>query len=275
MTHRLAALSAPSALLALRQLVARDDRAQAQFDRRPSRCDHRDRDADRQLLRDRQCALPPAAAAGAVSRDGRRDACRLRCDSDVGVVCRTSNCCARAPSSSRSCSRTGSIDAYQGASRFEGRRVDQLRSLLSLNQEAFQVLAGRGTNINIVGRSQRQEGQPRPDRHDVPQHVRGAVRSFTARTRSGSPRRCTLPVTAHVAGTVRRQHRGTRPDDGSAEWRACRSDPTLWSSPRAARHSGDAASRRGATLLYPSVHSEGDLRRPAVATCAHSVCWPR
>jgi uncharacterized protein len=41
--------------------------------------------------------------------------------------------------------------AYNGSGRFEGRRVDQLRSLLSLNTEAFQVLAGRGTNVSIWG----------------------------------------------------------------------------------------------------------------------------
>jgi uncharacterized protein len=39
------------------------------------------------------------------------------------------------------------FQAYNGTGRFEGRRVDTLRSLLSLNQEAFQVLAGRGTNV--------------------------------------------------------------------------------------------------------------------------------
>ncbi len=37
--------------------------------------------------------------------------------------------------------------AYRGSGRFEGRRADQLRSLLSLNQEPFQVLAGRGSNV--------------------------------------------------------------------------------------------------------------------------------
>jgi uncharacterized protein len=41
------------------------------------------------------------------------------------------------------------FNAYTGAGRFDGRRVDQLRSLLSLNQEPFQVLAGRGTNVSI------------------------------------------------------------------------------------------------------------------------------
>lgn len=37
--------------------------------------------------------------------------------------------------------------AYEGTGRFEGRRIDQLRSLLSLNQEAFQLLAARSANI--------------------------------------------------------------------------------------------------------------------------------
>lgn len=41
--------------------------------------------------------------------------------------------------------------AYQGTSRFEGRRMDQLRSLLSLNLEPFQLLAARGTNIDTWG----------------------------------------------------------------------------------------------------------------------------
>jgi uncharacterized protein len=37
--------------------------------------------------------------------------------------------------------------AFNGKGRFEGRPAEQLRVLFSLNQEAFQILAARGTNI--------------------------------------------------------------------------------------------------------------------------------
>jgi uncharacterized protein len=39
------------------------------------------------------------------------------------------------------------LHAANGTSRFAGRKVENLRALLSLNPEAFQVLAGRGTGI--------------------------------------------------------------------------------------------------------------------------------